>query len=183
MEVILASQSPRRKELLHQLIDTFQIIPADIDETPCQGENPIKYVQRMAMEKAEVIAQTHRKDLVIASDTTVVANNQILGKPESEEDARTVLHALSDRTHEVYTAVVLQKESKKEVAIAQATVTFYPLTDEEIDTYLASGEYMDKAGSYGIQGKAGKFVKTISGDYYSIVGFPVGVVNQMLKKF
>lgn len=182
MSVILASQSPRRKELLARLIPEFNIIPADIDET-VQGQRPTDYVMKMAEEKAGFIAKDHPQDLVIASDTIVALGDQILGKPADRKDAFNVLKSLSGGAHMVYTAVVIRQHDQIERVLTKAEVRFFDLTDEEINTYLDTEEYRDKAGSYGIQGAASLFVKEIHGDYYAIVGFPVGVVNQMLKKF
>lgn len=183
MEIILASQSPRRKELLGWLVDEFTILPADIDETVRASDAPVDYVQAMAANKAELVAKDHRNALVIASDTIVATEKTILGKPTSRGDAFNTLKALGGRTHFVYTAVVMRRGEQMEKALASAEVTFYPLSDEEINRYLDTGDYADKAGSYGIQSLAGSFVEKINGDYYSIVGFPIGVVQQMLKKF
>ncbi|MCD5002163.1 septum formation protein Maf [Enterococcus saccharolyticus] len=182
MTVILASQSPRRKELLRLLIEDFTILPADIDETIHETDEPTEYVSRMAQEKAAVISRQYPEDLVIASDT-IVANNRILGKPTSRAHAKEMLLSMSGKTHSVYTAVVLQTATKKVQRLASAEVTFYPLTEDEIDRYLEKNEYMDKAGAYGIQGSAAVFVEKVVGDFYSIVGFPVGLVNQLLKEF
>lgn len=183
MKVVLASQSPRRKELLGRLIPEFDIHPADIDETPLAAEDPKTYVQRMAAEKAAAVKKHYEADvLVVASDTTVVFGQEILGKPENKKEAKDMLQKLSGTTHEVYTAVVLMKDSYEEALLTQAFVTFYPLTDADIENYLATGDYADKAGAYGIQSFAGAFVKEIKGDYYSIVGFPMGAVYQALKK-
>lgn len=181
--VILASQSPRRKELLHYLVEEFRIMPADIDESVLAGEDPAAYVLRMAQEKGEKIAKDHRKALVIASDTIVVHEGQILGKPQNRENAFKMLQQMSGKTHHVYTGVALQQGEKRRTALTEASVSFYELTEAEINRYLDSGEYADKAGAYGIQGRASVFVKAVQGDYYSIVGFPVGAVNQMLKEF
>lgn len=183
MAIILASQSPRRKELLAHLVEDFQVEPADIDETVHEKDRPEEYVQRMARKKAEHVAEKHPDDLVIACDTIVVAHGEILGKPVDRADAFRMLKLMSGGTHHVYTAVVLRKGDQVEKALVPAKVLFFDLTDEEIDRYLDSGEYADKAGAYGIQGRAGLFVKKVDGDYYSIVGFPVGIINQMLKKF
>ena len=138
----------------------------------------------MATEKAKVVKHQYDNDvLVIASDTTVVFNDEIIGKPADEQEAKAILQKLSGKTHEVYTAVVLTKGDQEEKILAQAKVTFYPLTTKDIEAYLATGDYMDKAGAYGIQSFAGAFVKEIQGEYYSIVGFPIGAVYQGLKKF
>ncbi|MDA9460438.1 Maf family protein [Enterococcus mundtii] len=182
MKIVLASQSPRRKELLERLVPEFSIQPADIDETPKPKEDPVAYVQRMAAEKATAV-QNNEETLVIASDTTVVLGNEILGKPEDDEEAKRMLRKFSGTTHDVYTAVVITDGTQEECILSQASVTFYELTDEEIERYLATGDHRDKAGAYGIQSYAGAFVESISGDYYSIVGFPIGAVNQALKKW
>ncbi|WP_165004119.1 MULTISPECIES: Maf family protein [unclassified Enterococcus] len=184
MKIILASQSPRRKELLAHIEPVFDIQPADIDETPYEGESPVDYVQRMAAEKAAAVWE-HRAEeapLIIASDTTIVWNGEIMGKPKNQTEAEAMLKKLSGQTHKVYTAVMLKNSNQEETILAEAKVTFYPLTEAEISRYLATGDYADKAGAYGIQNAASVFVKEISGDYYSIVGFPVGAVNQALKK-
>jgi len=182
MKIVLASQSPRRKELLGRLVPAFSIQPADIDETPKLKEDPVAYVQRMAAEKAAAV-QNNEETLVIASDTTVVLGNEILGKPEDDEEAKRMLRKFSGTTHDVYTAVVITDGTQEECILSQASVTFYELTDEEIERYLATGDHRDKAGAFGIQSYAGAFVESISGDYYSIVGFPIGAVNQALKKW
>lgn len=182
MKIVLASQSPRRKELLGRLVPAFSIQPADIDETPKLKEDPVAYVQRMSAEKAAAV-QNNEETLVIASDTTVVLGNEILGKPEDDEEAKRMLRKFSGTTHDVYTAVVITDGTQEECILSQASVTFYELTDEEIERYLATGDHRDKAGAYGIQSYAGAFVESISGDYYSIVGFPIGAVNQALKKW
>lgn len=181
--VILASQSPRRKELLGYILPDFQVLPADIDESVLPEEAPRDYVLRMAKEKGAAIADNHRADLVIASDTIVLHEGQVLGKPRNRAEAFEMLRQMSGKTHQVYTAVSLQQQDKHRTALTEATVQFYELTDAEINHYLDSGEYADKAGAYGIQGRASVFVKAVEGDYYSIVGFPVGAVNQMLKEF
>nr|WP_260697864.1 Maf family protein [Enterococcus mundtii] len=183
MKIVLASQSPRRKELLGRLVPAFSIQPADIDETPKPNEDPLAYVQRMAAEKAEAVQKESEETLVIASDTTVVLGNEILGKPEDDDEAKRMLRKFSGTTHDVYTAVVITDGTQEERILSQASVTFYELTDEEIERYLATGDHRDKAGAYGIQSYAGAFVESISGDYYSIVGFPIGAVNQALKKW
>lgn len=183
MKIVLASQSPRRKELLGRLVPAFSIQPADIDETPKPNEDPLAYVQRMAVEKAEAVQKESEETLVIASDTTVVLGNEILGKPEDDDEAKRMLRKFSGTTHDVYTAVVITDGTQKEYILSHASVTFYELTDEEIERYLATGDHRDKAGAYGIQSYAGAFVESISGDYYSIVGFPIGAVNQALKKW
>lgn len=183
MTVILASQSPRRQELLHWLMADFTVQPADIDEEVKDQYAPKNYVMEMARQKAAVVAAEHPEALVIASDTVVVLGEQILGKPKSREEAFGMLESMSGVNHLVYTSVVIRQGDQLEEKLTSATVTFYPLTTGEINRYLDSDDYKDKAGAYGIQNGAGIFVEKIEGDYYSIVGFPVGAVNQMLKKF
>lgn len=183
MKVILASQSPRRKELLRLIVETFEIVPANIDEQVQQDELPKVYVQRMAREKAQAIVTNYPEDLVIASDTIVVNEGKILGKPVSRLEAQEMLVGMSGKTHQVYTSVFIQSPQKQKELIASAAVTFFELTEAEIFSYLNQGEYADKAGAYGIQGAAAVFVKEVQGDFYSIVGFPVGQVNQLLKEF
>ncbi len=183
MAIILASQSPRRKELLAHLVADFKVEPADVDETVHEGDQPEEYVMSMAKAKAKKVAAAHPDDLVIACDTIVVNHGKILGKPADRADAYRMLAEMSGGMHHVYTAVVIKRGQQTEQALVPARVLFFQLTDQEINDYLDSGEYTDKAGAYGIQGRAGLFVKKVDGDYYSIVGFPVGVVNQMLKHF
>lgn len=181
--IILASQSPRRKELLRYLTPDFKVVPADVDETVAEDLTPTAYVMLMAERKAEKVAADYPDDLIIACDTIVVHRGQIFGKPRSQDEAFVMLQALSGDTHDVCTAVVLQKGTHKLTHLSPVSVTFYDLTPDEITGYLATGDYQDKAGAYGIQGLAGKFVKEIKGDFYSVVGFPFGAVNQMLKTF
>ncbi len=141
MKIVLASQSPRRKELLAHIVSEFEIEPADIDETPFPDEQPVDYVRRMAEEKARTVWEQDEKEdhLVIASDTTVVLNQEIMGKPEDLAEAEFMLKKLSGETHTVYTAVVLKTKEREERILAEAHVTFYPLTDEEIKRYLETG--------------------------------------------
>lgn len=183
MQYILASQSPRRKELLARVVTDFQAIPADVDETPYPGEQPVDYVQRMATQKATMISKDYPDDIVIGSDTSVVWKNQILGKPQDENDAKFMLKMLSGQTHEVYTAVSVQSKNKVANFVSKAEVTFNPITDEEIVQYLLDDEYKDKAGAYAVQGLASKFIQSIDGDYYAIVGLPVAALYQTLKHF
>lgn len=183
MQYILASQSPRRKELLARVVADFQAVPADIDETPYPSEQPVDYVQRMASQKAAIILKDYPEAMVIGSDTSVICQNQILGKPQDKNDAKLMLKMLSGQTHEVYTAVSIQSKDKVVNFISKASVTFYPLTEEEIAQYLLDDEYKDKAGAYAVQGLASKFIQSIEGDYYAIVGLPVAALYQNLKQF
>lgn len=181
--IVLASQSPRRKELLAELIPAFHVQPADIDESVACAETPEEYVQRMAREKAAAVAVHFPAELVIASDTTVVVDQEIFGKPADEADARRMLQKMSGTTHWVHTAVILQKQEKRREKLVSAQVSFSPLTEQMITDYLRTGEYQDKAGGYGIQGAAKVFVEAVQGDFYTIVGFPVNTVAKLLKEF
>lgn len=182
MSVILASSSPRRKELLSKSVKEFDIVPADIDETVQVGEEPLAYVERMAKEKAMCLIKDNPKDIVIGCDTTVVLGNEIMGKPKNDEDAYRMLEKLSDTTHQVLTSVYINTEQGVFQKTETVDVVFYPLDEGDINRYIETKEHQDKAGAYGIQGQGALFVKEISGDYYSIVGFPIGYVNQVMKK-
>lgn len=183
MKIILASQSPRRKELLAELVADFKVEPADIDEAVRKNEAPLDYVQRMAAEKAESVAAFYPQDLVIASDTTVVCQNEIFGKPQDRKEAFLMLSKMSGKDHWVHTAVTLQRNNQQSMQVVSTKVTFQPLTPGEINAYLDTKEYEDKAGAYGIQGSAKRFVKEIEGDFYGVVGFPVSTVYRMLQQF
>jgi septum formation protein len=184
--LILASASPRRKDLLEQIGLTFQVETADIDETPHLAEEPIAYVKRLAEHKAAAVfaRQTNRSRLfVLGADTTVVIANQILGKPASEEDAARMLRLLSGRTHQVITGVALISANAPPLVAAEITdVEFSPLTDTQIAAYISTGEPMGKAGAYAIQGRAAKFIPRISGDYSNVVGLPLARVTAMLAE-
>ncbi len=182
MSVILASSSPRRKELLSKAVSEFNVIPADIDETVTMGESPLAYVERMAKEKAMCLVKEYQEAIVIGCDTTVVLGDEIMGKPKDDKDAYRMLQKLSGTTHQVLTSVYIQTPKDVFQKTETVDVVFYPLDDLDIRHYIATTEHKDKAGAYGIQGQGALFVKEISGDYYSIVGFPIGYVNQVLKK-
>ncbi|WP_067223279.1 Maf family protein [Marinomonas gallaica] len=186
--IILASASPRRKELLSKLVNEFQIIPADIDETPYALENPDEYVVRMAREKAEAVASQHdlsHRDIVIASDTSVVLGESILGKPADFEHAKSMLRALSGRKHQVMTSLCVCNAGLNRVATSNviSDVEFREISDLEIEHYWNTGEPADKAGAYAIQGLGGMFVKHISGSFSAVVGLPVYEVTQLLAEF
>lgn len=180
--MILASASPRRKELLSFVTSHFTISPADIDETVNVDESPKDYVSRMAREKAKEIVKLYPNETVIGCDTTVVLDNDIIGKPMDEKDAYNMLEKLSGTTHKVMTAVCVITPEKIYEHIEVVGVLLYDLDEEDIIGYIKTGEPMDKAGAYGIQGKASVFVKEIKGDYFSIVGLPVGYLNQLFKE-
>lgn len=189
MKIILASGSPRRRELLEQMELEFTVEPADGEQRPDETD-PVKFVEKLAFEKAKNVAEKHRKDAaeftVIGADTVVVFHGKILGKPADEAAAVSMLSLLSGRTHQVYTgtAVLVRREDCRQSRIfSECTdVTFYPLTREEISDYVKSGDPMDKAGAYGIQTKGGLFVQKIDGDYYNVVGLPIARLYQELRK-
>lgn len=191
--MILASQSPRRIELMHEAGYDIRIIPADIDETPFDGEAPLTLVERLARAKAAAVAAEHAEpnELTVAADTIVTFDGKILGKPATEGEVRTMLRELSGRTHQVATGVCIVKagdtaapHAAESLSFVDVTdVTFYELTDEQIERYVASGEPMDKAGAYGIQGTGGRMlVQYISGDFYNVVGLPIARVARAIQK-
>jgi septum formation protein len=172
--LILASASPRRRELLTQAGLTFRVLPADIDETPHPNEAPAAYVQRLAIEKAEAIAAQNPNDTILAADTSVVLDDQILGKPVDQQDAIRMLTLLSDRTHAVMTGVAVLAPGRPIVSAVEIThVTFATIPLAEIATYVATGEPLDKAGAYAIQGAAARWIPRIEGDYSNVVGLPL----------
>ena len=181
--IILASQSPRRKELLSLLKLKFEIIVADIDETINHNNDLVKEIEKLSYLKAKKVFDDNTDALVIGADTIVKIDNKVLGKPSSYEDARNMLKMLSGRTHEVVTGATIMTNEKTETFSSIAKVTFYELSENEIDTYIKTNEPMDKAGAYAIQGDGAKLVKSIEGDFYTIVGLPIGEINQRLKKF
>lgn len=179
MRVILASASPRRRELLSLLLEEFDCCSADIDETPISGELPEDYVLRMAVEKASAVKS--ERGVIIGSDTVVVLSGNILQKPVSIEDARGMLSALSGQTHQVMTAVAIMIDSELMTTVSKTRVTFAPLEMPLIEAYLATDEPWDKAGAYGIQGIAGSFVRSIDGSYSSVVGLPLCETRELLE--
>ena len=176
--IVLASASPRRAELLKAAGIAFDILPAHVDESVHPGEAPEAYARRVSRAKASAVLQRSPGRPVLAADTVVVIDGHILGKPADPEDARRMLRLLSGKTHEVLTAVTLDEETRVE----RTTVEFAPLSSAEIDAYVASGEPMDKAGAYAIQGLASRFVTSIRGSYSNVVGLPVALVYTMLKR-
>lgn len=186
-KIYLASRSPRRGELLRQIGVDFEVLPSDVDESVRPGEAPEHYVLRLAREKAEVCAQKIATDglvamPVLAADTTVCADGEILGKPESDTEARAMLRAMSDRWHTVHTGIALAFDGRIEVSLSSTQVEMAPLSEEEINAYVASGEPRDKAGAYGIQGIASIFIRRIEGSYSGVMGLPVFETAQLLKK-
>ena len=185
MSIILASQSPRRRELLGQMGFTdFIVRPAKGEEIVDPDLSPDKLVEELSRQKcAEVAALSHPDDLIIAADTVVAIDGTVLGKPRSVQDAYAMLARLSGRHHTVYTGVTVSRNGERLTAHEATRVHFRPLTAEEIEAYVSTGEPMDKAGSYGIQGYGSMLVEGISGDYFNVVGLPVCLLGRMLKRF
>ncbi|MGA8503056.1 MAG: Maf family protein [Candidatus Sulfotelmatobacter sp.] len=183
--IVLASASPRRQELLRNAGIAFTVQPADINETPLAGESPRDCPERLAREKALAVFQRRPGDCVLGADTIVVVDGAILGKPGDADDAVRMLRMLSGRTHAVITGVCVvgQGVDKADALTASETtmVTFCELSDDEIRDYVATGEPMDKAGGYAIQGIASRWVPRIEGDYSNVVGLPVARVYRMLR--
>ncbi|WP_170007816.1 Maf family protein [Bacillus fonticola] len=182
--LVLASQSPRRKELLEQLQIPFIQQPADIEEVISPALHPTEVVQELALQKAQAVANKQSGDaIVLGSDTVVVLENEILQKPADEKEAYRMLRQLSGNTHTVYSGVAIVSARRPPVQFVQATeVTFYELTDAEISTYVRSGEPFDKAGGYGIQGAGLYFVQEICGDFYAVMGLPIAQTARALEK-
>ncbi len=181
--IILASKSPRRKELLELLKIPFEIIVSDIDEQIDYDNDLVKEIEKLSYQKANAVFRDHPDALVIGSDTIVKIGNDVLGKPHSVEEAKQMLRELSDNTHEVVTGVTILCKENAETFSSVARVSFYPLSEEEIEEYVNTNEPMDKAGAYAIQGDAAKFIRCIEGDYYTIVGLPIAQLYHRLKKY
>ncbi len=182
MRVILASQSPRRRELLSLVGIDHEVQPADIDETPWLDELPVPHTERLARGKAAVIAARAPDALVIAADTIVVVDGAILGKPSDIPEARAMLRRLSGRTHEVCTAMSVAIGEKVESAVVRVFVRFRALDDDTIARYVNTGEPMDKAGAYGIQGFGATIVEHIDGDYFAVMGLSLVTVVQLAER-
>ncbi|SDN59079.1 Maf family protein [Alkalicoccus daliensis] len=180
--VVLASQSPRRKELLTQAGIEFTVQPSVKEEIYDPAETPDNIVASLALQKAEEVFAQHPEAVVIGSDTMVAIDGKMLGKPKDEEEAARMLKQLSGRTHQVHTGAAILSKEDRTVFTETVQVTFYPLTESEINTYIQSKEPADKAGAYGIQGLGAVLVERIEGDYFSIVGLPVAKVVRALKK-
>ena len=183
-KLILASASPRRAEILAAVGWEFEAVAANIDESLEPDEAAEIYVRRLARTKAETIARRFPDRLVIGADTTVVVDEEIFGQPEDDEDARRMLRLLSGRWHEVVTGVALVRAGSGQVLIDHETtrVLFAEMSAEEIDWYVSTGEPKGKAGAYGIQGKAALFIKEIKGDYFNVVGLPVRLVFELMRR-
>lgn len=179
--LILASGSPRRRHFLETLGLTFEVHPAELDETPHPGEGAHAYVERLALEKAAAVGRRFPDAVVLAADTTVVRDDQVLGKPATEEEAISMLRSLSGRTHEVLTGVAVGGRASG-VTVVSTQVRMRALSDAELRWYARTGEPMDKAGAYALQGIAGAFVESISGSHSNVVGLPLVETLQLLGK-
>lgn len=181
--LILASSSPRRIELLGFLNIPFTAISSDIEEIIDPLLSVEQVASSLAQQKALHVFKQHPEDVVIGSDTIVVVDNTILGKPKDKEDAKRMLKLLSNKTHKVITGVCVVNKNKSKVFSSVSEVTFLDLSDKDISEYLKHDEYKGKAGAYAVQGKSALFVKHINGDFFSIMGLPISELNQVLKKF
>lgn len=182
VQIILASSSPRRKELLDQIKVTYEVYPVALDEDPLPNETPLNYVQRLAAEKsAACVAELATDRPVLAADTAVILGGVIMGKPKNEADALAMLTQLSGKTHQVYSAISLRGREHHQ-AVSITDVTFRRLTKQEILDYLLSGEPVDKAGSYAIQGMGSIFVESIKGSFSGVAGLPLFETAQLLAK-
>lgn len=182
MEIILASSSPRRQELLKLIIEEFKILSSDIEEITPEGMAPEKSPEYLAIKKAEEIAKNHPDILVIGCDTSVILDDHILGKPVDRNDAFRMLEILSGRTHQVITGCCLHLKGQCISFSEKTEVEFYPLSKEEINVYIETREPYDKAGAYGIQGKGAVLVKGINGDYYNVMGLPVAKLKREIQR-
>lgn len=180
-KLILASGSPRRSEILTSVGWEFTKIIADIDETEFAGENPADYVQRLAKTKAEAVAVKYPQMCVLGADTTVVIDNQIIGKPIDLDDAKRMLRLLSGRSHEVLTGVAIVKNGETKVGLQRTKVKFAEMDEKQIEFLAEFGEPLDKAGAYAVQAQAALFIEGIEGDYWNVVGLPISLVYKLIK--
>lgn len=181
-QLVLASQSPRRAELLSRLGLSFEVEPADIDESYIDHEMPADHAERLAREKALTVARRRPGALVVGSDTIVILDSDVLGKPRDEAEAVRMLQRLSGREHEVFTAVAVVQGERIESALERVRVRFQPLSREQCEAYVATGEPMDKAGAYGIQGFGSALVHSIEGDFFAVMGLPVVRTLELIER-
>jgi septum formation protein len=179
--LILASSSPRRRELLTLAGVRFDVLPADIDETRRAGESPTDYVQRLALEKAQAILARHSHATVLGADTTVVLNGEVLNKPKDLAEAESMLRALSGTSHQVHTGIAVVSADVQRQHIETTNVFFSAIPETELASYLATGDSLDKAGAYGIQGYAARWIPRIEGDYFNVMGLPIAATVRLLQ--
>ncbi|MBQ6425471.1 MAG: septum formation inhibitor Maf [Clostridia bacterium] len=182
MHIILASASPNRKELLERIGLPFSVVVSNVCENVAPGLSTAEYVMTLARQKAESVAAAYPEACVIGADTVVDLDGRILGKPHTPENAKAFLSAMQGRKHLVYTGLAVSARGVTAVDVEKTSVTFAPMSEEEIDWYVASGDPLEKAGAYGIQGPAGLFISAIDGDYFNVVGLPVHLLYRMLRK-
>lgn len=182
MTLILASSSPRRRDLLSQAGLRFDVLPAHIDETLHPNEIPTAYVQRLALEKAQAIHALHPKATVLGADTTVVCDQQILNKPTDLADAERMLRKLANRGHQVHTGIAIVTPTQQRSHVETTSVFFSTIPDNELAHYLATGDSLDKAGAYGIQGYAARWIPRIEGDFFNVMGLPIAAVVRLLRE-
>jgi len=184
-KLILASKSPRRADILRSVGWEFEAVDAEVDETRLDSEDAVSYVKRLAKAKADAVAKKVKRGLVLGADTVVVIDNQILGQPRTQEDARRMLRMLSNRWHHVLTGVALVRASMTAPALVEHQTTrvlFAELTPQQIEWYVETEEPAGKAGAYAIQGRAALFINGIQGDYFNVVGLPVRLVWEMARR-
>ena len=183
MNLILASGSPRRRELLSLYTTDFTVCASDFDESAVTADTPAQLVEKLARGKCLAVAAQHPGTVVLGCDTVVDVNGEVFGKPHSVEDAKRMLRALSGATHAVHTGVCVSDGKRTESFVDSCRVTFFPLSEEEIDFYASTQEPYDKAGAYAIQGRAAVWLDAIEGDYYTIMGLPVSRTVQLVERF
>ena len=181
--IILASQSPRRQELIRNITDAVEIIVSPVEEILPEGIAPEEAPAYLAALKARAVAAGHPDRLVVGADTVVILDGNVLGKPRDRDDAMRMLRLLSGRVHTVITGCCLIRGGREKVFSQRTSVEFYPMTDREIAEYVATGEPLDKAGAYGIQGKGMLYVKGIEGDFFNVMGLPVGLLRREMEAF
>lgn len=181
MAIVLASASPRRKELMGLITQNFEVLPLAVKEDGVKGSTPARLAQKLSELKCRAGALRRPYDVVIGCDTVVEYNERVFGKPANEEDARVMLSTLQGHTHKVHTGVCVFYDGSETEFVCTTYVSFLPMSNEEIDAYIATGEPMDKAGAYGIQGAASKFIDGVQGDYFNVVGLPVSRLYHLLQ--
>jgi len=179
-KLVLASGSPRRSEIMNSVGWEFTKDVPDIDESELAGEDPVTYVQRLAKEKAEAVAASHPGEIVLAADTTVVIDDQIIGKPVDVDDARRMIRMLSGNWHKVLTGIAVMKDSSVAIGMESTRVKFAAMTNSEIEFLVENGDPLDKAGAYAVQAQAALFIEGIEGDYWNVVGLPISLVYRMV---
>jgi septum formation protein len=180
--LILASASPRRRDLLTQAGVRFDVLPAHLDETLHPNEDPTSFVQRLALEKAQAIHALHPKSTVLGADTTVVSEQQILNKPTDILDAERMLRQLSNRVHHVHTGIAVVTPTTQRSHVETTSVFFSPIPEDELAHYLTTGDSLDKAGAYGIQGYAARWIPRIEGDFFNVMGLPLAATVRLLRE-